>query len=282
MNDPQYTVEALSGLRDSSLLLTVANEYLCADQYLIKIGSNIDKDVQKLKEDISSLKKQFPGKFVDEVDTDKILNKIHSAAQGMQKPGHEIKESCVKGELGGEVESYIKNITNAVGLIKIQVEGGGGVTYTTKDSVSNLVGGLSGIWRSMRDAVVLGLKIFLCLILIAILGFGYLFFTMEKEGAVLREISDSKTRIEIQQGIISQLDDKKERISVEIESMEKKVLTRDEKIAILDQDMVVHKINADRQKAEAEIAVHEQKIMDNRKKIEELEKKSFYKRLLKQ
>ena len=64
--------------------------------------------------------------------------------------------------------------------------------------------------------------------------------------------------------------------------MEKKVLNRDAKIAILDQDMVVHKINADRQKAEAEIAVHEQKIMDNRKKIEELEKKSFYKRLLKQ
>jgi uncharacterized protein YeeX (DUF496 family) len=78
------------------------------------------------------------------------------------------------------------------------------------------------------------------------------------------------------------LDDKKERISIEIESMEKKVLTRDEKIAILDQDIVVHKINADRQNAEAEIVVHEQKIMDNQKKIEELEKKSFYKRLLKQ
>ncbi|MBW2610330.1 MAG: hypothetical protein JRC68_08305 [Deltaproteobacteria bacterium] len=281
MNDPQYTVEALSGLRDSALILAVANEYLCADQYLVKIGSNIDKDIRKLKEDISSLKKQFPGKLVNEVDTDEILKKIRSTAQTMMEPGNEVRESCVKGELGSELESDIKTIANAVNLIRNQVEGRI-VTYTRKDSVSHLVGGLTDVGRSMKDAAVLGLKILFCLILISILGFAYLYFTMEKEGVLLKEVAGSEINIQLQQEIISQLDDKKERISLEIKSMENKVLSRDEKIMLLDKDMDIHKINEDRRKAEIEISTHEQKIMSNRKKVEDIQSKSFLKRLFRQ
>ena len=69
MNNSLYSIDSLCALKDNALLLMMANEYLCEEKILIKIGQSIELNLQRLKDDISLIKKEFPGKFVSEVDT---------------------------------------------------------------------------------------------------------------------------------------------------------------------------------------------------------------------
>jgi len=281
MNDTQYTAGALNAIRKNTLLLMIAKEYLCKDVFLIKLGNNIKQNIKRLKDDISSLKKKFPGKFATEVETDGILEKISATARDLIKPDKDIKESCISGELGRKLEADVKSIAEAVNLIKIQVQGRT-VVYTRKESFLNIFAGLRGIARSLSSALILGVKILSFLIIIAIVAFSYLYFTMEKEGPLSKEIAESQEVISDRQKSLSQLELKKKEVSVEIELLEKGGITRDEKIAIMDLEMEIQKINQDSNSIEAEINAHEKKISDNQKKIEEIKKTSFIERLLRQ
>ncbi|MBW1911872.1 MAG: hypothetical protein JRI43_01630 [Deltaproteobacteria bacterium] len=146
--------------------------------------------------------------------------------------------------------------------------------------MSELVGDLG---RSLEDAFFKGLKILACLVLVALLVFLSLFFTMTKEGPLREEIVVSEKILSTQREIISQLDDKMEQVKNKIVSMEKESdLIRGDKIAILDLEMEIHKIEEDRSKAETEIATREERIIEDRSKLEEIEGVSFIKRLLRQ
>ena len=279
MNDSQYSEVALSTLRDDALLLTMANEYLCEEQFLKKMGKDINQNVQKLKDDISLLKKEYPGKFDREVDTDRILEKISNRAQSMLEPGEDIKDCCASGELGRELESDVKSIAEAVGLISIKVHGRV-KGYTRKDSLFNLFVRIKDMGRSMGGKLALAVKILIFLIIVAVPVFIYLFFTMEKEGTFLEDIAARQARISTQKELLSQLDLKKKKALEEIKALEKKDMLRGEKIAILDMEMEIRNINQEREKIEAEIASHERQIIENQKKVEEIKKIPFMKRLL--
>ncbi|MFC1534431.1 hypothetical protein ACFL7M_13815 [Thermodesulfobacteriota bacterium] len=278
MNDSQYAM-SLSELRGNALLLVTANDYLCEELFLIKIGNNIDKNVKKLKDDITSLRKEYPGKFENEVETDGILEQINNTAQAMLKPGDEVKDSCSLGELGRILEQDINSIADAVNIIKAQVQGSA-TAFTRKDPLFSHFSKLKSIGQSMGDKIILGAKILSCIALIAILAFLYLFFTMEKEGVYLKEITGSQAYIQQHKELLSQLELKKGELSKKIESLENSKMVRGGKIAIMDLGVEIHKINEDRHKIEAEIATHEKIILNNQKKVEELKKLPFTKRLL--
>lgn len=278
MNDSPYTVQALGKLRKDVLMLDMAGSYLSEDIFLVKFGKDIAQNVQKLKDDIGSLKKQYPGKFKSEIETDGILDQIDQIARTMSKPDRSTKEKCASGELGRALESQIRSITEAVRLINKQVYGKE-VTYTRKDSVVDRV---SHTGRSIGHVLVLGLKIILGLIIIAVLAFLYLFFTMEKEGDYLEEIEKSRAGIVEQQEMIAQLDQKKEEISKQIKATETGDMQRGGKITVLDLEVQLHNVNEDRMKAETEIAGYEKKITENQQKVEKIKKKPFLKRLLRQ
>jgi len=184
---------------------------------LKKIGRTIDSNVEKLKGDIYSLKKRFPGKFVDEIDTDEIIKEIHRTAQSLQNPDQDINERCTVGSLGRELEDRIKSLSNAVNAIRIQVEGRG-LTYTKKDSA---LGIFVNIKDSLGASFFLGLKIFLCLLVLSLLSFFYLFLTMENKEDLLKGIGKSEAHIKSQQEIVSQLDLKNKEFSERIKSLEK-------------------------------------------------------------
>ncbi len=279
MDDSKYAVQALSELKDTGMLLAMANSYLCDDVFLEKFSHNIERNVQNLSEDIVALKKEFPGKFEIDVETDTTLEKISKTAKSFLEPDMEIKERCVLGDLGRELMIDVKSITDTVNNIRVQVYGRK-VVYSRKESMSELVGDLG---RSLEDAFFKGLKILACLVLVALLVFLSLFFTMTKEGPLREEIVVSEKILSTQREIISQLDDKMAQVKNKIVSMEKESdLIRGDKIAILDLEMELHKIEEDRSKAETEIATREERIIEDRSKLEEIEGVSFIKRLLRQ
>lgn len=281
MNDIQYAVGALSEIRKDSLLLSIAREYLCEDIFLNKIGKDIELNILRLKDDIISLKKKFPGKFATEVETDGILEKINAIALALIEPGIEIKENFRSGELGRKLESDRRSIADAVNLIRIQVQGRD-VSYTRKEAILNLFSGLKDAGSSVGKVLILGIKILFCFLLIAAAAFLYLYYTMENEGALLKEIETSRAVISERQSSLSQMELRKEEISQEIKSLKKKDMLRGEKIAIMDLEVEMQKINQDRNSFEAEIIAREKEITDKLKKIEKIKKTPFIKKLLRQ
>jgi len=280
-NDSQNNLSALKEIRDSVLMLSIGNAYLCEELFLKKIGRRIDVNVEKLKNDISALKKRYPGKFVTEVDTDEILKGIHGTAQRLQKPDKETEEKCTIGKLGQEMEASVNILTTAISTVRTQVEGDS-LTYTRKDSVIKTVGSVKSIGSSIGSVFALFLKILFCLIVISILPLSYLFFTMDKEENLLKEIANKEQYIQSQQGILSKFEAEKMQISQEIETMKEKDLSREEKIEMIDLDVKIHKIDEECNKVEVDISLYENEIRDNRRKIKEIKEKSFIRRLLRQ
>ena len=226
MNDStEYATEAISAIRDKALLLVMANEYLCEEVFLTKMGKDIEKNISRLRDDISSLKKEYPGKFTVEIKTDDILDNMNNTAQSLIKPGGDVKDNCHSGKLGRELESSVKSIAEAVNQIRMQVTGSQ-VTYTKKDSMINMFDGLKGIGRSLGTTLGLAVKVLLCLIIIAMLAFGYLYFTMEKESTLLKNIATSQDNIKEKQDTLSRLESKMEEVSKEIEAIENEAMAR--------------------------------------------------------
>jgi len=281
MDDVELAVGALTEIRKDAILLSIAKEYLCEDLFLIKIGKDIEHNISRLKDDITALKKKFPGKFAVEVETDSILEKIKSTALALIDPKADIKENFRSGELGRKLGSDVKSISDTVNIIRTQVLGKRAV-YTREEAVLNQFTKLKDIGSSFANKMVLVFKILFCLILIAAAAFVYLYYTMEREEPLLKEITEKQSLISERQNSLAQIESRRDEISKEIKSMEKKDMARSEKIALMDLEVEMQKLNQDRDNYNAEITAHEKDIADKMEKIEEIKKRPFIKRLLRQ
>ena len=281
MGDTRQAVNSLSVLKDQALLLSMANEYLCEDLFLIKFGNDISRSLQRLKGEIAALKKEFPGKFTTEIETDSLLAKINKTAQAMINSEREIRKRCSSGALGSKLESDIRLIENAVEEIRLQVYGES-VTYTKKDSVAGLIDGVKSLGSSIGRLIILSMKIASGLIIVTFILFLYLFFTMEKEEKYLKKIDQNQAYITSQKDELSRLNLKKDELSKEIKALDSQDLKRDSKIAILDKDVEIHNINLESKKIEAELIEYEKRIIEYQGKIKDIRKTPFLKRLLRQ
>jgi hypothetical protein len=281
MNNDQYAVSALDELKNNTLLLTTANEHLVDEVFLVKIGNNISHVVEVLERDISALKKEYPGKFVNDVDTDSILEKIDHAAQRMLKPSKEIKDNHASGALGREMEANFTSIRKAVEDIRIKVRG----THTQnpgKGSATDILNSFKEVFQSAGGILISGAKILAGLIFIAGVAFAYLYFTMEKDTVFMNKIAASSALIQEKKGQIPGLEQERQALNDKKNSMKSgKEMTREEKVAVLEFEVGVKKINDTIDQLEAEIAVQEKKIADNQDKLDEFRKKTFFNKLLK-
>jgi uncharacterized protein (DUF3084 family) len=276
--ETQYiTVDSLGRIRDNALLLSLASAYLCEEPFLIKIGRSIDVHLEKLREDISSLKKKFPGRFTNEVDTDEIIDDIHSTAQNLIEPDDELNEKCTVGELGRYLETSVINLSDAINVIRGQVDGSS-ASYSRAESFLKLPGWLRPLWNSTRNATIVLLKILIGLILIAVLPCAYLILTMETEGSYVKEIATHQTQIQAQEDIVSQLNQKKEELSLKINALEKGTPSRQDKVEIMDLEIEIHKIDEGLQQAEYEIDTHTKNVMAYQRRVKELKATPFHHR----
>lgn len=279
VSDSQDAFSAQNELRDRALMLLLGNAYICEEPILKKLGLEIDSHARKLKDDILSLKKRFPGKFTHEINTDEILDGIQSTAQLMQKPDTEINEKCTVGMLGRELETWLNTLTMAINDIKIQIEGASTV-YTWMDSFSKLSGAIKKIGKLLGHTFTFFLKILFLVLLISLLPFSYLFLTMEREEKFSKVIAQSEAQILLQKEILSKSNNEHKELMEKIAAIENKRTTRELKIVIMELRNNMHEIDGKRNRVEAEIDIHEKKIEENQEKIEEIKKRSFIKRLL--
>ena len=276
-NQPDF--QSLRNIRDNSLLLSVANEYLGENIYLAKIGTLLEKNLSVLKDDIRLLKKQFPGKFAVEVNTDKIMDSFDKTAIEMISGGNEVRAECVSGKLGAALFGDINEITDAIEKIWQQVKGSD-VKYTKADSISGLFGRLnifSGILKIFSNIA----KILLIVIIIALAGFSYLYLTMEKEQTILDENSKITALIDNEKAQLADLEKKKAEARKRLKSYNDDEL-RTEKIAILDIESSIQEFNQQIHVIEGRIETRNRTLARNNERLREVKGKSFWKRLFKQ
>jgi len=283
MNSDQYTVASLEELKNNTLLLTIANEHLDDEIFLNKIGNNISRAVEVLKRDISSLKKEYPGKFVNDVDTDSILERIDQAAQRMLKPGREVMDNHASGALGSEMESYLTSIRKAVDDIRIMVLGSH-AHQSGKGSAINILDSFKAVSQTAGRILFFGVKFLACIIVLLGVVFAYLFFTMEKDTVFLNEIASSQAVIKEKKIDVNSLEKEKQDLYGKRTAMKDDIneMSRVEKVAALEVEMKMKSIDDKINQLEAEITVQEKRLNDNQKALDEYRQKSFIRKLLKQ
>ncbi len=268
---------SLRNIRDNSLLITIANEYLAENVYLTKFGKEMKKSLASLKDDIKYLKKEFPGKFTTEVNTDVILKSFDKTAENMLSGGDSIISECKSGKLGENLGADIKKITEAIEKIWNQVKGGD-VKYTKSEQISGFFGRLnliSGAWRLFTGVF----RVVLLIIFILLAGFSFLFFTMEKESSVIKENQKLMTFILEKKAALKELEETKKETQKSLKSLGSRNLLRTDKINILDLETKIQVCNNDINIIEGQIEARNREIDKNNERIEKIRAKSFIDRL---
>jgi hypothetical protein len=238
----------------------------------------MDESLEHLREDILSLKMMFVGQFVEEVDTDSLLDELHSQAELLQSPDRRVTDKCTVGALGTEMEEAVQTLALAIKTIKSKVEGEV-EEYTKKDAV---VKGAKSAGSLVSSVVSFVIKTVILLLLLALGPAIYLGVTMDREGSLQKQIAESKVYIQSQKAQIASVRKERDELAARAESSQGDNLSRQQKVEIMDLSVKVHGLDQKVHKAEAEITEHERRIAMNQQKIEEIKLKTFQQRFLRQ
>jgi len=275
---PLPTFASLHDIKDKAILLSLGKAFLCEERFLIKFGHSIDEALDRLREEILSLKMRFVGKFVEDVDTDSILNDLHSQATLLQNPDRRVTDKCTVGTLGAELEESVRVLTQAIKTIRAKVEGEV-EEYTKKDAV---VKGAKTAGSLVSSVVSLLIKLVILLFLLALGPAIYLGVTMEREGPLQKQIAESKAFIQSQKTQLASMKKERDELAVKVASSQGDNLSRQQKLELMDLNVKVHGLDQRVHKAEAEITAHERRIKLNEQKIKEVRSKPFLQRFLRQ
>lgn len=278
MGRVQPDFKSLINIKDNSLLLLIAGEYLNEDVFLTKMGNEILDSIEILEKDIINLKKQFPGKFKTEIDTDKTVHKLRKIAFKMLSPNNESKTGSFPGELGRSLKSGINEITDAINRIEVQVKGND-LKYTRTDSIGNFFNKLS-IFEKLRNVLSIAVKAVIVIFIIALACFIYLFLTMENDSNLLKQNKESLAFIAKQKADLSEIESRKAEINKKLKLHNDREMARESKIVVLGLEVEKEKLSQEESKIEGEIEVRKSSINKNNEKIEAIRKKTFIQRLL--
>lgn len=270
---------ALHHVRDETLILRLGNAFLCEEVFLKKIGASIDSQLEKLRQEVVSLKMRFPGKFTTEIDTESVIEDLRSHAQRLQNPNKAIIDRCTVGALGREMEEALGALTTAMRTIKRKVEGET-PSYTARDSVLGVLGKAKTPASAVTRLVSLAIRTVLILVLLSLGPFAYLVITMDREGPLQKGIAEAEKQIQSQKEIVLSMEQEREALHKKIEDMKVDDAPRELKEQVMELDVKLHSLDQNRNRAEAEITNYEAEIKGLKGRLEQVKNKPFLDRLL--
>ncbi len=272
--------DALNGIKDEAIVLSMAGEYLCEDPYVRKIGFDIEQDIEILREYIASLKERFVGRPSDKIGVDEPLEGITRISELLQKgEDGDFKDRCVNGELGNELGEKLKSLARAIREAEDWVEGRA-APYTKGDIALDAVKRLRFLAHSIVATYSLVVKLIFLLLMVGIITFFFLFITMESEKDLIEKIEERSAHIRSSQAALSQINKDAKEIRRNIAAIEKKRFTRQTEIRLIDLNLQAYKISQDLQKTQIDIGLQSSALEKRRRELEEMKRKSFLDRLL--
>jgi hypothetical protein len=279
--DQQDIEKAIRAIQDIALILTGASEYVCEGRMLKRYSSDIEKNLENLETYISRLKEKFPGKFPESLKPDSSLSKIKEIAASMKGDDAKIEVKCRAGELGDEVFLELKELKAVVGDIRDTLGGKVVSTYGFADRIKDQRGRFTSLFSGLSSFISTIGKIILAVVIVLMLSFVYLYVTMESEDTLVASINNVLTSLPTQKDTLSKQKKDHEEIIRNINALENKKLTRDEKIQLLNLSTESKKLKERIDKGTLSIEENEKEAMEKKKRLEELRKKTFLQKLFK-
>jgi len=151
-----------------------------------------------------------------------------------------------------------------------------GVDYTTGSNFIDTIGDLkyalfgSSIFKSI-------FKTLFMFVVVGLIGFSYLYFTMESDKDLTKQINETKALIHSKQETLFQLDEEIQRLYTE---KEERFKNHDSEIAIMELDLKISDLEEKQEKIDAESKSHKKILEACQVKLEAMKRKTLYERLL--
>jgi len=274
----ENALHAMHMVRDRALLLGLGKDYLCKPPFLKKYGKELGNALAVLEEEIQALKKKFPGRFAQEVDTDQIVEGMRELAHRLEASDGDVREQCVTGRVGEDIEARLKSLSDAIQGVRYQVEGETG-GYSGTEAVAGAFAKAGGaFWGGLGLAV----KAAGFVLLLGIGVFFFLFFTMEKEEKFVQLIETNQVQVKELQDDLNRIEGRMIPLQDRLKFMEKRIMTREEKLRFMELQLEMEKLEEKIRSTEGEIDRHQAIIGEAEGNLRRLQEKGFLERLLRQ
>ena len=270
----------LNEMRDKAILLSMAHDYLCEEYFLKKAGIIIGNNAEALKDYIEHTKEQLVGKPVGEVELNKILESIIHIAGLLQKADEGAREECAEGKLGEDLCEKIRYLAQGINVLEQQVEGKVISVPAKREPFKLLVKPFKTILHIFIATSKAGLKLAATLVLIGLLLFSFLYFTMESEKGLVEKIERSQAKIQSAEATLSEKNKELQEIKAKIATIRDDEAHRKDEIELMDLNLKVYKLAEEQEKVRIEADMERESLEENLKHLENLRRKSFLEKLL--
>jgi hypothetical protein len=270
--------ESFRKIRDKALLISVGGAYLCEPPFLARYGREVEHALSDLERDIRNLRERFPGRSSQEVDTEKILGEIRGLAERMKEADPTLRKRCAT-LVGSALETHLKRLSETTHEVQRQVEGAPD-RYSGTEAVA-------GTFLRAGQAVLGGFgvlgKIAAVVLLAMAVTFGYLFFTMEREGSLEKEIATHIRQIQVLEEEVTGLEEEQiAPLERRIRELEREGAGRSSKVRKLELMVELGELERRAATLRGEIKQHQIAVQEAEASLESLKQKGFFERLVRQ
>jgi hypothetical protein len=270
----------IKAIQNIGIMLDGASEYVCEGGVLKRFSGYMEDYLRRLETDIASLKKRFPGKFPETPELDSSLSRIKGIAKTLRRAESDVEAKCRAGDLGHALKAEISEVRS--GVLDISQTVSGKVSgYSISERITGHGGKITSALYYLSPFAPIPRKVILAALTIALIGFGYLFFAMESEDALIQSIRDDVAFLQTQEKMLSAKRQEYSEIKAKIKILDKKNLSRKDKIELLRLSVEEGKIGEFIERTAVSIEKKEKELAGKNKRLEELQKKSFFQKLFK-
>ena len=272
--------KAVKDIHNIGIMLSGASEYVCEEGVLKRFSRYLQAYHKRLESDITSLKKKYPGKFPETPELNSSLARIRdiSSVLGQDKKGVETK--CRAGNFGHELNTEVAELKSGVQEVWETVSGKVS-GYSITDRLAGPGGTVTSALYNLSPFAPVPRKIIIAVLTVAAIAFGYLFFTMESEDALVQGIKDDLAHLETERQALEIKKQEFRDIQAKIKVLDKKNLNRKEKIKLLSLTVEEGKLSEFIEKTTVAVEKRGRELEEKNKSLEKLRKKPFLQKLLK-
>ncbi len=276
--DIQKIKDTIRPIQDIAILLTGAREFVCEKRMLRSFSVGLESNLVKLENSITAAKKKFAGKPNEIQKLDSRFSEIRDINRKLKSNDTDLVDKCLSGNIGSKLTDIVSELKNMVNTMEksLQVKN---QKYTITDWAVQHSIGLKSFIANLTPLIYKIVKIILAATIFVIALSVFLFFTMESKNDLIDGIKIDRVYLK---GKLTELEGQRnewKKITDKIESIKKKLSTRQDKIEVLDLTVKKGKIQESMEKTLLSIESREKKLLEERRKLKEINEKSFFQRL---
>lgn len=264
-------------IQDMAIILTSGSEYICEKRMLKKFSNELASNLAGLEKSIKDLKGE-PFKR-EKKALDNLFSEMRGIHKKLSSDDANLEEECISGRIGGKlagITSKLKDIINNKEISpKIKDQ-----QYTIGDRVTQNSMAIKSFFLSLMPFFYTLIKIVATVGILAIALFAFLFFTMESKNDLIDGIKINRAYLDGKKAELEVQRNKHREIAEKIKSIKRDQSNRKHIIEVFDLTVKKEKIQESIEKILISIEAGEKKIAEKKRKLKEINEKSFLQRLL--